>query len=83
MLSWGVGILGSGDVVYTPDDWKTLPNWGAMPMCVFPYMTAFRNVFLEEGETYQGDADVAINAGFLNGDGLGDAAHGIYYSWSP
>lgn len=71
------------DVVYTPDDWKTLPNFNAMPMCVFPYMTAFRNVFLEEGETYHGDADVVINAGFLNGDGLGDAAHGIYYAWSP
>ena len=71
------------DVVYTLDDWKTLPNFNAMPMCVFPYMTAFRNVFLEEGETYEGDADVAINAGFLNGDGLGDAAHGIYYAWSP
>lgn len=71
------------DVVYTPDDWKTLPNFNAMPMCVFPYMTAFRNVFLEKGETYTGDADVAVNAGFLNGDGLGDAAHGIYYAWSP
>lgn len=71
------------DVVYTPEDWKTLPNFNAMPMCVFPYMTALRNVFLKEGETYEGDADVAINAGFLNGDGLGDAAHGIYYAWSP
>ena len=71
------------DVVYTPDDWKTLPNFNAMPMCVFPYMTALRNVFLEEGETYEGDAAVAVNAGFLNGDGLGDAAHGIYYAWSP
>ena len=71
------------DVVYTPDDWKTLPNFNAMPMCVFPYMTAFRNVFLEDGETYQGDADVAVNAGFLNGDSLGDATHGIYYAWSP
>lgn len=71
------------DVVYTQNDWKTLPNFHAMPMCVFPYLTAMRNVFLDGGERYQGDADVAVNAGFLNGADLGDAKHGVYYAWSP
>ena len=71
------------DVVYTQNDWKTLPNFHAMPMCTIPYLTAFRNVFLDGGERYEGDADVAINAGFLNGGDLRDAKHGVYYSWSP
>ncbi len=71
------------DVVYTQNDWKTLPNFHAMPMCTLPYLTAFRNVFLDGGERYEGDADVAINAGFLNGGDLRDAKHGVYYAWSP
>ena len=71
------------DVVYTQNDWRSLPNFNAMPMCFFPYVTALRNVFLEEGETYEGDADVAVNAGFLNGGDLKNAQHGIYYAWSP
>ena len=71
------------DVVYTQNDWKTLPNFHAMPMCSLPYLTAFRNVFLEVGERYEGDADVAINAGYLNGGDLRDARHGVYYAWSP
>ena len=71
------------DVVYTQNDWKTLPNFHAMPMCVFPYVTAMRNVFLDGGQRYEGDADVAVNAGFLNGGDLRDAKHGVYYAWSP
>ena len=71
------------DVVYTQNDWKTLPNFHAMPMCTMPYMTGFRNVFLDGGERYEGDADVAINAGFLNGGDLRDAKHAVYYAWSP
>lgn len=71
------------DVVYTPNDWKTLPNFNAMPMCFLPYVTALRNVFLEEGETYGGDAAVAVNAGFLNGGDLSQAEHAVYYAWSP
>lgn len=71
------------DVVYTQNDWKTLPNFHAMPACIFPYMTAMRNVFLDGGERYQGDVAVAVNAGFLNGADLRDAKHGVYYAWSP
>ena len=71
------------DVVYTQNDWKTLPNFHAMPMCFLPYVTAMRNVFLEEDDLYRGDADVAVNAGFLNGGDLRDARHSIWYAWSP
>lgn len=71
------------DVVYTQNDLRTLPNYHAMPMTFLPYVTALRNVFLDGGETYQGDADVAVNAGFLNGTNLSEAKHGVYYAWSP
>ena len=71
------------DVVYTQNDLKTLPNMHAMPMTFLPYVTAMRNVFLDGGDTYQGDADVAVNAGFLNGADLSEAKRGVYYAWSP
>lgn len=71
------------DVVYTQNDLTTLPNFHAMPFCFLPYVTGMRNVFLEQGETYMGDADAAINAGFLNGGDLSHAKHGVYYAWSP
>ena len=71
------------DVVYTQEDLTTLPNFHAMPLCFLPYVTGVRNVFLEQGETYQGDADAAVNAGFLNGGDLSHAKHGVYYAWSP
>lgn len=70
------------DVVYTQNDMRTLPVFHAMPSTFFPYVTAMRNVFLDGGDSYRGDADVAINAGFLNGADLSDAKHGVYYAWS-
>lgn len=71
------------DVVYTQNDLRTLPNFHSMPTTFFPYISATRNVFLDGGDAYQGDADVAVNAGFLNGADLTDAKHGVYYAWSP
>ena len=71
------------DVVYTQRDLQTLPNFNAMPMCFLPYVTQLRNVFLDGGDRYEGDADAAVNAGFLNGGDLRDAKHGVYYAWSP
>ena len=71
------------DVVYTQNDLRTFPPFGAMPSTFFPYVTATRNVFLDGGDSYQGGADVAVNAGFLNGANLTDAKHGVYYAWSP
>ena len=70
------------DVVYTQNDLRTLPVFHAMPSTFFPYVNAMRNVFLDGGDSYRGDADVAINAGFLNGADLSDAKHGVYYAWS-
>lgn len=70
------------DVVYTQNDLRTLPIYHAMPTTFFPYVTAMRNVFLDGGDHYQGDADVAINAGFLNGADLSGARHSVYYTWS-
>lgn len=71
------------DVVYTQNDLRTLPNFHSMPTVFFPYVSAMRNVFLDGGDAYQGDADVAVNAGFLNGADLAGAKHAMYYAWSP
>ena len=71
------------DVVYTRKDLTTLPNLHAMPMCFLPYVTAMRNVFLDSGDQYRGDAAAAVNAGFLNRGDLSCARHGVYYAWSP
>ena len=70
------------DVVYTQNDLRTLPKFHSMPSTFFPYVMATRNVFLDGGDSYQGDADIAVNAGFLNGADLSDAKHGVYYAWS-
>ena len=68
------------DVVYTQDDLKTLPNGHGMLTTMLPYITGMRNVFLDGGERYTGDADAAINAGFLNGADLSEAKKGVYYA---
>ena len=44
-----------------------------MPMMFLPYVTSVRNVFLDGGNTYQGEADLAVNAGFLNCADLSEA----------
>ena len=53
------------DIVYTQNDLKTLPNFHSMPMSFFPYVTSMRNVFLDGGETYQGNADHGSERGIL------------------
>lgn len=70
------------DVVYTQNDLRTLPPFHSMPTTFLPYIGQMRSVFLDGGDSYQGDADVAVNAGFLNGGDLRDAKHGVYYAWS-
>lgn len=70
------------DVAYTQNDLRTLPNMGQMPTTFFPYVTAMRNVFLDGGDTYGGNASLAVNAGFLNGANLSGAGKRIYYAWS-
>lgn len=71
------------DVVYTQNDLRTLPTFHSMPTTFLPYIGQMRNVFLDGGDSYQGCADVAVNAGFLNGGDLRDAKHSVYYAWSP
>lgn len=71
------------DIIYTQNDLQTLPRCHSMPNTYVPYVTAMRNVFLDGGESYKGNSDVAINAGFLNGANLSEANHGVYYAWSP
>jgi len=71
------------DVVYTKNDLNTLPKHHSMPNTFLPYITAMRNVFLDGGDTYKGNANIAVNAGFLNGGNLSEAEHAVYYSWSP
>ena len=71
------------EVVHTQEDLLTLPNWHAMPNTFLPYVTGMRNVFLDGGNSYRGNADVAVNAGFLNGADLSEAKHAVCYAWSP
>lgn len=71
------------DIVHTQNDLRTLPPFHSMPSTFVPYISSMRSVFLDGDETYRGDADVAMNAGFLNGGDLSEAKHGIYYAWSP
>ena len=70
------------DIVYTQNDLTTLPNFHSMLSVMLPYVGKVRNVFLDGGQ-YHGSADVAFNAGFLNGGDLSCAKHGVYYAWSP
>ena len=70
------------DLVYTQEDLATLPAFQAMPNCFLPYITSMRNVFLDGGGRYRGNADAAVNAGFFNGADLSEAKHGVYYAWN-
>ena len=71
------------DIVHTQNDLRTLPPFHSMPSTFVPYISSMRSVFLDGDETYRGGADVAMNAGFLNGGDLSGAKHGVYYAWSP
>lgn len=71
------------DLVFTKNDLKTLPNSFSMPNTFLPYITSMRNVFLDQGDAYTGNADVAVTAGFVNNGDLSQAQHAVYYSWSP
>ncbi|WP_141499968.1 hypothetical protein [Paenibacillus luteus] len=71
------------DLVFTKNDLKTLPSSFSMPNTFLPYITSMRNVFLEQGDTYTGDADVAVTAGFVNNGDLSQAKHAVYFAWSP
>ena len=71
------------NVVYNQNDLRTLPRCHMMPNQFFTYVTGMRNTFLDAGDFYLGDADVAVNAGFVQDVDLSAAAHAVYYAWSP
>ncbi|KWX87033.1 hypothetical protein AMQ83_15485, partial [Paenibacillus riograndensis] len=71
------------DLVFTKNDLLTLPPSFSMPNTFLPYITNMRNVFLDQGDIYTGDADVAITAGFLNNGDLSQAERAVYFAWSP
>ena len=71
------------DLVYTQNDLRTLPKFHSMPTMFLPYIGKMRSIFLDGGEQYTGDADVAFNAGFVNGGDLSCAKHSVWYAWSP
>ncbi|WP_339200168.1 hypothetical protein MKY24_13215 [Paenibacillus sp. FSL P2-0322] len=71
------------DLVFTQNDLKTLPPAFSMPNAYLPYITSLRNVFLDQGDAYTGDADVAVTAGFVKNGDLSQAKRAVYYAWSP
>ncbi len=72
----------SFDVAFTQNDLRTLPPFHAMPTTFLPYIGKYRNVFLDGGDSYRGDADVVLNAGFTDTGDLRDSKHAVYYAWS-
>lgn len=70
------------DVVFTQNDLLTLPKFSMLPNMTLTYITGMRNVFLDGGEQYQGDADVAVNAGYTDTGDLSCAEHSIWWSWN-
>lgn len=71
------------DVVYNKKDLLTQPEAHRMPYTVLPFLTKVRNVYLEHGIAYQGDAKVAVSAGFLSSGSYENAEHAVVYARSP
>jgi hypothetical protein len=70
------------DLVFGPQDLLTLPERHAMPTTFFPYVTRLRSVFTE-GESYTGNADVAVSGGFVSHPERTFGGPTIEYAWSP
>ena len=94
ICQWGLmaevflkGLVSAGDKkveqVYTMNDLRTLPPFHSMLNVILPFLTGLRARFIESGDRYHGDADVALNAGFFNTADLSEAKHAVYYAWSP
>lgn len=70
-------------LVYGRRDLLTQPPAHRMPHTVLPLIGNLRTVFLEHGDHYTGDADLAVGAGFLSGIDLTDARHAMVYEHVP
>ena len=71
------------DVVYTKNDLLTQPEDHRMPFSVLPFLTKVRNVYLEHGQKYHGDARAAVSAGFVSAGDYEQAEHAVLYAHSP
>lgn len=69
-------------LVYRHEDLLRLPYTYRMPTAYFPLVMRFRSVFLEPGEQYEGNAQVAVSAGFVAGGDYTKAQHAILYRHS-
>lgn len=69
-------------LVYRQEDLLRLPYTYRMPTAYFPLVMRFRSVFLGPGERYEGDAQVAVSAGFVAGGDYTKAQHAILYRHS-
>ncbi len=70
------------DMCYTKEDMKMLPENYKMPYAFLPFISKSRTVFLEDGK-YDGDADLAVSAGFSSNGDYKDAKHSIVYARTP
>lgn len=81
------GLLRPGrhavDVVYHHNDLLTQPAGHRLPFSVLPFLTQVRCVYQDQGNGYNGGADVAVSAGFVSGGNYDSAAHAVVYARSP
>lgn len=73
----------TADVVYNRNDLLTQPGDHRMPFSILPFLMKVRCIYLDKGDAYHGDGDVAVSAGFVSGGNYEDAEHAVIYAWSP
>lgn len=66
-------------LVYRQEDLLRLPYTYRMPTAYLPLVMRLRSVFLQAGEKYGEEAQVAISAGYVAGGDYSDARHAILY----
>ena len=71
------------DIVYSENDLQTQPSGHRLPYTCLPFVSKTRSVFLTQGERYEGNADLAVTAGFVRGTDLYNASHAVLFSHSP
>jgi hypothetical protein len=69
------------DMVYTKEDMKMLPENYKMPFGFLPFVSKSRTVFVED--SYDGDADLMVNAGFSSNGDFTKAPHSLIYARTP
>ena len=71
------------NIVYTDNDLLTQPKAHRMPNSFLPFISKIRTMFLNNGEIYNGSADVAVSGGALSGGEYKNAKHAVVYAHSP